>query len=179
MRLDESIIDQFDLDPNDSREPVNIMKVSELLDFMKDSSRRIQIKSDLYFKSEDADEQADCIDIVTARLNDFVQAFIDIIIFIRKNEGTYNGKSTSLRYCITSYDTLVQEQEAEERQFLGELLLRNEITYDYFNREIHQKKLIALMQNCSLGANDVYRHLLKLCKDRKLTEKYIDKNSNK
>jgi hypothetical protein len=179
MKLDESIIDQFDLNPNDSREPVNVMKVSELLEFLQESADRIEAKSELYFKVDDADVQADCLDIVAIRLNDFVQAFIDIVIFIRRAEGSYNGKSTSLRYCITSYDSLISDQDDIEKQFLGELLLRNEITHDYFNREIHQQKLIALMQNCSKGALEVHKHLMKLVKERNLTEKYVDKNANK
>ena len=81
MRLDESIIEQFDLNTDADREPVNVIKVSELLDFLKQSAFRIQSKSELYFKTTDADIQADCLDIVAVRLNDFAQAFIDIIIF--------------------------------------------------------------------------------------------------
>ncbi|MBE5823670.1 MAG: hypothetical protein E7308_06325 [Butyrivibrio sp.] len=177
MKLDESILDQFDLNPNDDREPVNVMRVSELLAFLEESASRIVSKSELFFKTDDADRQADCLDIVAMRLNDFVQAFIDIVIYIRKAEGSYNGKSNSLRYCVTSYDTLIKRQSHMEKQFLGEILLRNEITHDYFNREIHQKKLIALMQNCSGGAGEVYEQLATLCKQRGLTDKYVDKNS--
>ncbi len=161
------------------REPVNVIKVSELLDFLKQSAFRIQSKSELYFKTTDADIQADCLDIVAVRLNDFAQAFIDIVIFLRKEEGSYNGKSSSLRYCVTSYDILVDNQKETEKQFLGELLLRNEITHDYFNREIHLRKLIALMQNCSEGAIMVYEHIAQLCKEKSLIEKYVDKNSGK
>ena len=117
------------------------------------------------------------MDIVAIRLNDFAQAFIDLVIFLRKNEGSYNGKSSSLRYCVTSYDILVSNQKDEEKQFLGELLLRNEITHDYFNREIHLRKLIALMQNYSEGALDVYEHLTKNCQDKGLLDKYVDKNA--
>ena len=117
------------------------------------------------------------MDIVAIRLNDFAQAFIDIVIFIRKSEGSYNGKSSSLRYCVTSYDALVNNQKEEEKHFLGELLLRNEITHDYFNREIHLRKLIALMQNYSEGALDVYKQLEMICQDRGLLDKYVDKNA--
>ncbi len=177
MKLDDSIIDQFDLEPEDNREPVNVMKVSELLDFLKESASRIVSKSGQYFATLDADLQADCLDIVAIRLNDFAQAFIDIVIFIRKEEGSYNGKSSSLRYCVTSYDTIASNQKEEEKRFLNELLLRNEITHDYFNREIHLKKLIALMQNYSQGALDVYNQLSKICQDKGLLEKYVDKNS--
>lgn len=177
MKLDDSIIDQFNLEPEDDREPVNVMRVSELLDFLKESATRIVSKSQQYFSTEDADIQADCLDIVAIRLNDFAQAFIDIVIFIRKSEGSYNGKSSSLRYCVTGYDTLVNNQKEEEKHFLGELLLRNEITHDYFNREIHLRKLIALMQNYSEGALDVYKQLAMICQDRGLLDKYVDKNA--
>lgn len=175
--MDDSIIDQFNLEPEDDREPVNVMRVSELLDFLKESATRIVSKSQQYFSTEDADIQADCLDIVAIRLNDFAQAFIDIVIFIRKSEGSYNSKSSSLRYCVTSYDTLVNNQKEEEKHFLGELLLRNEITHDYFNREIHLRKLIALMQNYSEGALDVYKQLAMICQDRGLLDKYVDKNA--
>ncbi len=177
MKLDESILNQFDLDPNENREPVNVIKVSELLTFLKESSSRIVSKSEQYFKTTDADIKADCLDIVAMRLNDFAQAFIDVVIFIRKNEGSYNGKSTSLRYCISSYDTLVENQTDVEKQFLGELLLRNEITHDYFNRDIHQQKLIALMQNCAEGAADACDHLSSICEKKSLLEKFVDKNA--
>lgn len=45
MKLDDSIIDQFNLEPEDDREPVNVMRVSELLDFLKESATRIVSKS--------------------------------------------------------------------------------------------------------------------------------------
>ena len=45
------------------------------------------------------------------------------------------------------------------------------------DREIHLKKLIALMQNCSVGAIDVSNHLAQICKDRALLDKYVDKNA--
>ena len=60
MKLDDSIIDQFNLEPEDDREPVNVMRVSELLDFLKESATRIVSKSQHYFSTEDADIQADC-----------------------------------------------------------------------------------------------------------------------
>lgn len=175
MKLDESIISQYNLDPNYKREPVSTMKVSDLLCFIKESADRIVQKSNLYIKSSDADIQADCLDIVAMRLNDFVQALIDIVIFLRKEEGSYNGKSSSLRYCITGYDAMFENQSLLEKQFLGELLLRNEITHDYYNREIHQQKLISLMHNSAIGALDVYDHLKQYCEERSLLDKYVEK----
>jgi len=56
---------------------------------------------------------------------------------MRREEGTYKNAS-SLRYCVTSFDTFGFRQTEEEKTFLRELLLRNEITHDYFNRELHQ-----------------------------------------
>ena len=78
MKLDESIINQFDLEPNHVSEPVNVMKASEVLNFMKESADRIVAKSKIYFDSSDADIQADCLDIVSVRLNDFAQSFMDL-----------------------------------------------------------------------------------------------------
>lgn len=104
MKFSEDILKEFDLSPRQEKEPVNIMQVSEMLDFMKVCADRIVRKSERYIKTEDADEQLDCMDIVTAKLNDFVQVFKDLIIFLRKEEGTYKG-GESLRYCMSSYDT--------------------------------------------------------------------------
>ncbi|MBE5844197.1 MAG: hypothetical protein E7302_08455 [Butyrivibrio sp.] len=179
MKLDDSILNQFNLDPKEEREPVSVLRISELLDFMKESALRIKNKSEQYFKTEDADIQVDCMDIVAIRLNDFVQAFIDLMIFIRKQDDSYNGHSDSLRYCMTSYDALVDEQQENEKHFLKELLLRNEITHDYFNRDIHQQKLIALMQNYADGAEEVYNHLRELCEKNGWMELFANNNRNK
>lgn len=130
----------------------------------------------MYLQTADADEQLDCIDIVTAKFNDYVQVFMDLVIFMRKQEETYNG-GLSLRYCINSYDTFGFEQTDEEKLFLRELLLRNEITHDYFIMEMHQQKLIWIMQNCSEGAVAVYNNIEKYCKEHDLLEKYYDRNS--
>lgn len=124
----------------------------------------------------DAEIQMDCIDIVTVKLNDFTQVFKDLIIFIRKCEGTYKG-ATSLRYCMTSFDTFDFEQSEQGKLFLQELLLRNEITHDYFNRELHQQKLIWIMENCSNGALDVHGNLYEYCEKHNLLDKFADKNS--
>lgn len=122
---------------------------------MKSCVERIVQKSKQYIKKDDADIQMDCIDIVTAKLNDFTQVFKDIVIFMRREEGTCKNAG-SLRYCVTSFDTFGFRQTEEEKTLLRELLLRNEITHDYFNRELHQQKLIWIMVNCSQGALDVY-----------------------
>ena len=52
--------------------------------------------------------------------------------------------------------------------------MRNEITHDYFNREMHQQKLIWIMSNCASGAKDVYENLYGYCKEHDLLGKYID-----
>ena len=49
---------------------------------MKQCADRIVQKSKKYSSTTDADEQLDCIDIVTVKLNDFVQVFKDLIIFM-------------------------------------------------------------------------------------------------
>lgn len=100
----------------------------------------------------------------------FVQVFKDLVIFMRIEEGTYKN-GTSLRYCMISYDTFEFQQTEEEKVFLRELLLRNEITHDYFNRELHQKKLIWIMENCSNGALDVYHNLEMYCRQHDLLDK--------
>lgn len=176
MKFSEDILKEFDLEPETVREPVNIMKISEMLEFMKTCAERIDQKSRRYMNCEDADIQMDCIDIVTAKLNDFAQVFMDLVIFLRKEEGTYKG-GRSLRYCMAGFDSFNFAQTESEKMFLQELLLRNEITHDYFNRELHQQKLIWIMMNCSNGGIDVYRTLYDYCVDYHLLERYVDKNS--
>lgn len=175
MKFSEDILKTFNLNPEEEREPVNIMQIGEMLQFLKTCAERIVQKSEKYMKTTDTDEQLDCIDIVTVKLNDFVQVFKDLVIFIRKEEGTYKS-GTSLRYCMNSYDTFDFQQTEAEQTFLRELLLRNEITHDYFNRELHQQKLIWIMENCSSGSLDVYYNLETYCRQHHLTDKYADKN---
>jgi len=178
MKFSEEVLREFKLAPQEEREPVNVMKVSEMLDFMEMCATRISGKSLLYASCTDADVQLDCIDIVTAKLNDFVQVFKDLIIFLRKEEGTHKDVS-SLRYCVMSYDTFGFEETESERSFLKEMLLRNEITHDYFNREIHLQKLIWIMENCGDGAIDVYENLKKYCTERGLMDRYADNGSHR
>lgn len=176
MKFSEDILKEFNLEPEEEKLPVNIMQIKDMLDYLKICAERIVQKSEKYRNTIDADVQLDCMDIVTAKLNDFVQVFKDLVIFMRKEEGTY-ASGNSLRYCMNSYDTFEFSQTEEERLFLRELLLRNEITHDYFNREMHQQKLIWIMQNCSSGALDVYKNIFAFCKEHGVLEKYADKNS--
>lgn len=171
MKFNEEILSQFNLTAPKNNEPVNVMQIRELLNFMKNCAERIIRKSHLYITCSDAETQLDCIDIVTAQLNDFTQVFKDLIIFMRKEEGTYKAGS-SLRYCITSFDTFDFEKTEEEELFLKELLLRNEITHDYFNRELHQQKLLWIMEHCASGALDVYQNLYRYCSAHQLLDKF-------
>ena len=132
MKFSEDIIKGFNLEPLEEKEPVNIMQVEDMLQFMKNCAERIVQKSEQYIKTNDVEVQMDCIDLV---------------IYMRQKEGTYKN-GNSLRFCMTSFDTFGFRQTEEEKTFLRELLLRNEITHDYFNRELHQQKLIWNMVNC-------------------------------
>ena len=174
MKFNEEMLQAFDLEPVIEKEPVNVMKVRDMLAFMKLCSDRIVQKSRRYLETVDAEIQMDCMDIVMAKLNDFTQVFRDLIIFLRKQEGTYKG-GESLRYCLTSYNTFDFNQTENEKIFLQELVLRNEITHDYFNREMHQQKLVWIMTNCSDGSVDIYENLYQYCEKYKLMDLYADK----
>lgn len=176
MKFSEEILKELNLKQKQETQPVNVMRVDDMLTFLRSCAERISAKSKVYVETLDANLRLDCMDIVTVKLNDFAQVFMDIIIFMRKKEGTYKG-STSLRYCINSYDTFDFAQTECERIFLKELLLRNEITHDYFNRELHQQKLIWIMQNCSDGAIDVYENIKRYCTEKGLNALYVDKNA--
>jgi len=173
VKFSEEILKEFDLEPQVEREPVNVMKIEEMLRFMKLCAERIIKKSEIYRLTNDVDTQMDCMDIVTVKINDFTQVFRDLLIFMRKEEGTYKG-GNSLRYCMTSYDTFEFQQTEVEEIFLRELLLRNEITHDYFNREMHLQKLIWIMINCSEGAMDVYYNINEYCVKHELLDKYAE-----
>ena len=175
MKFSEDILNQLNLQPMKQKEPVNVMQVHELLEFLKMSAERIHSKSELYCKETDPDIQLDCMDIVSAKLNDFSQVFKDLILYMRLKEGTLHTNG-SLRYSITSYDTFGFEQTEKEKIFLRELILRNEITHDYFNREIHQQKLIWIMENCSEGALDVYHNIKDYCTKKDLLNDFVDKS---
>ena len=174
MKFSEDIIKGFNLEPLEEKEPVNIMQVEDMLQFMKNCAERIVQKSEQYIKTNDVEVQMDCIDIVTAKLNDFTQVFKDLVIYMRQKEGTYKN-GNSLRFCMTSFDTFGFRQTEEEKTVLRELLLRNEITHDYFNRELHQQKLIWIMVNCSQGALDVYNEINNYCLNHDLLESYVNK----
>lgn len=176
MKFSEEILKELNLEQRQEKEPVNVMRVDDMLEFMENCAVRIQSKSRVYSETLDADIRLDCIDIVTAKLNDFAQVFMDLIIFMRKKEYTYKG-GTSLRYCISSFDTFGFEQTECEKTFLKELLLRNEITHDYFNHELHQQKLIWIMNNCSDGAMEVYHDIKEYCTEKNFSLLYVDKNA--
>lgn len=176
MKLSKEILDQFDLEPVEEREPVNVMKIRDMLDFLEYNATRIVQKSNLYQSTDDPNLQIDCLDIVTAKLNDFAQVFRDLVTFLLIERGQYK-KNPSLRYSIASFDTFGFEQTEAEELFLQELLLRNEITHDYFNRELHQQKLIWIMTNCCEGALDIHRDLENYCKEHGLMDKFADNNA--
>lgn len=176
MKFNEDILKEFNLEPPVEKEPVNVMQISEMLQFFKECADRMIQKSELYEKTDNVDTQMDCIDIVTAKLNDFTQVFKDLVKFMRKEEGIIKN-TASLRYCVTSFDFFSFEQTEAEKLFLRELLIRNEITHDYFNREMHQQKLIWIMQHCIEGALDVYNHINGYCTEKNLLNRYADKNS--
>ena len=69
MKFNEDILKQFNLTPKEEKEPVNIMQIREMLRFMKSCSDRIVRKSKKYMNAVDADEQLDCMDIVTVKLS--------------------------------------------------------------------------------------------------------------
>lgn len=176
MKFNKDILSEFGLEPEEKKEPVNVMQISEMLQFLKSCAERIVKKSEQYIRTDDADIQLDCIDIVTAKLNDFTQVFKDLLIFMRKEERTHKN-GTSLRYCIASFDTFGFCQTKAEKTFLRELLLRNEITHDYFNRELHHQKLIWIMENCSEGSLNIYHDIEEYCREHNLLDRYADKNA--
>ena len=45
MKFSEDILKQFDLEREEEKEPVNVMRISEMLDFMKLCAERIHHKT--------------------------------------------------------------------------------------------------------------------------------------
>ena len=65
----------------------NVMRVSEMSRFMKQCAERIANRSRKYIECSDVETKMDCIDIVTARLNDFTQVFRRYNNFYTKRRG--------------------------------------------------------------------------------------------
>lgn len=175
MKLSEELLEAFDLEALTSKEPINIMKVSEVLEKLKFASDRIIKKSDLYIYNQDADIQLDCIDIVSSQLNDFVQIFKDLMLFIYSKQESSNGGKDSLRFCMNLYDLLGFAQTPDEKGFLRELTLRNELTHDYFNSELNRQKLETLMISYSHGSADIWRNLKDYCISNDYMDSIVDK----
>lgn len=51
MKFSEDILKQFDLEREEEKEPVNVMRISEMLDFMKLCAERIHHKSKRYWSA--------------------------------------------------------------------------------------------------------------------------------
>lgn len=83
MKFSEEILKQLNMESKKEKEPVNVMRVDEMLRYMEKCALRICAKSDAFKKTKDADIRLDCMDIVTIKLNDFAQVFMDLIIFMR------------------------------------------------------------------------------------------------
>ena len=52
MKFNEDILKELGLEPNEKQDPVNVMRVSEMLDFMKQCAERIESKSRKYTTRE-------------------------------------------------------------------------------------------------------------------------------
>lgn len=176
IKIDESVLEQIDAEPQKPKLPVNGMKLSEILDFLYAASDRIIEKSDLYQKTKDESTQIDCIDIVSTKLNDFSQAFMDIIKFIQIKENKRLDKKDGLIKCVNIYKQIDTNQSIIAEEFLNRLAIRNDLTHDYFNYIIHKDNLIALMINYSDGAKEICDFLYIYCQGRGLLQDYVDKD---
>jgi len=60
MKFNEDILKKFGLESKEETEPVNVMKIKEMLLFFKSCAERIKQKSEHYIRTNDADIQLDC-----------------------------------------------------------------------------------------------------------------------
>ena len=58
MKFSEDIIKGFNLEPLEEKEPVNVMQVEDMLQFMKSCAERIVQKSEQYINTDDVDNTA-------------------------------------------------------------------------------------------------------------------------
>ncbi|WP_027643856.1 hypothetical protein [Enterocloster clostridioformis] len=56
MKFSEDIIKGFNLEPLEEKEPVNVMQVEDMLQFMKSCAERIVQKSEQYINTDDVDK---------------------------------------------------------------------------------------------------------------------------
>lgn len=163
MKISKTILDSYNVIPIQSRVPKNNMKIEEIISMLESDCQRFKEKSDLYLKTDDPNIKMDCIDIAITKINDIIQIFKDISFFIEKRENRTIEKTKSLRASIRFYQSLDLEHSENEMKFLDNLLLRNEITHDYFNRDIHYEELIEIIINYSQGAIDLSNAIRNYC----------------
>lgn len=141
---------------------------------MERISTKFYNKSVLYQNSSDCSLKEDIIDIVSSQLNKFVQAFKDIITFISEKENNPLDKGSSLRRCVSECESILDINETG-KDFLKELVLRNELTHDYFNFDINEQKLISIMYNCPDGALQICDAIKEYCIKKDILQESIIK----
>lgn len=169
--FDENIIKKYNLSPESDGNKINKKSIKEILEELSEKSKRFDIKSQKYMKTDDVNEKLDIIDINTTVLNKITQRFIDVISYILRKENKISDKkgNISLRRCISEFTNLV-EVDIETRTFLKNLTLRNELTHDYFNEETNESKLVEIMINYADSPMKLSEYLYEYCKDNNLLE---------
>ena len=176
INIDESILEQFNLQPKAPEIQVNGMKLSEIIKYMERVSEKLIDKKDLYLNTDDESVKEDCIDIASEKLNQFTQAFMDVIKFIMIKEKSPLSKEDGLIKCIRVYRNLNDSIYFEENEFLNGLSLRNDLTHDYFNYVVHTDNLISLLVNYAKGSLQVCDFFTQYCEERGYIDEFVDKN---
>ena len=174
IKIDESILEQFGINPV---VPVitNGMKLSDIIEYMSKAAQKIVSKRDAYLATDDESEKDDCLDIASERLNQFSQAFMDIIKFIKIKESAPLSKEEGLIKCMRTYKIMNDTMSSEEENFLNSLSLRNDLTHDYFNYIVHKENLATLLVNYADGAMETCEFLKNYCSKKGFMEDIVNK----
>ena len=174
MKIDDNILKQFCLDGQDEIIEKKGMTISEILEFLRSTSKRMITKTNTYFKSDDLLEKEDCLDIIGYRFNDFIQAFIDLIKYLKSIDGNPLDKKDGLSKCVWEYKRMRDKLGQDEEVFLNNMTIRNDLAHEYFSYEMNRNKLVNLITNGIEGSSAICDFFDEYCNAHNLLEGIIE-----
>lgn len=161
--------------PPDSKEHT-VQTIRNTLDKMEEYTQRILDKSASYSVSN-SQITLDDYDIIRIRLNDYTQAFRDVmntIVFLDGNKRQLSSTHEVVRK-YNSY--IINNNYTNEEPFIDTILSRNELTHSYFNEDNLYEVIEDFVLRAKDGMSTVNSNLFKYCDTEKILDKEIRKMS--
>ena len=118
-------------------------------------------------------------DSIKGNLNDYVQAFIDIVSVLFVNDrSTKMQKISSLRQTIRYFEASYIDYSDECRHWLEFLQRRNELVHEYYNYEFLNEELKRALTNYSSGIMELVEYLRSILQNAELLEAIVKKEKN-